>query len=45
VLAEPGRQTGDLFQPWVRERGLDAAPAHPTGPNALDAHPLLELTL
>jgi len=21
ILGEPGRQTGDLFQPWIRERG------------------------
>ena len=21
LLGEPGRQTGDLFQPWIRERG------------------------
>jgi predicted nicotinamide N-methyase len=23
LLGEPGRQTGDLFQPWIRDRGWD----------------------
>ncbi len=28
LLGEPGRQTGDLFQPWIRERGWTLETCH-----------------